>query len=88
MIQIISGEKVKEDKILIEKQMQKLRQQMVTLFILTKSNKHMYELHNRIRLINVKDHFITNHSEFLGLSMASFPVIMIFKLYFLIVSLK
>jgi len=67
MIQIISGEKGKgKTKILIEKANAEAKAANGNIVYLDKSNKHMYELHNRIRLINVKDHFITNHSEFLG----------------------
>ena len=33
---------------------------------LDKSTKHMYELNNKIRLINVADYLITNSDEFLG----------------------
>ncbi len=33
---------------------------------LDKSTKHMYELNNKIRLINVKDYHITNSDEFIG----------------------
>lgn len=67
MIQIISGEKGKgKTKILIEKANAEAKAANGNIVYLDKSNKHMYELHNRIRLINVKDHFIANHSEFLG----------------------
>ena len=67
MIQIISGEKGKgKTKILIEKANAEAMAAHGNIVYLDKSNKHMYELHNKIRLINVKDHFITNHSEFLG----------------------
>ena len=37
---------------------------------LDKNNKHMYELSNRIRLINVGDFPIDTYDAFLGLSVA------------------
>ena len=68
MIQIISGEKGKgKTKILIEKANTEARAAHGNIVYLDKSNKHMYELSNKIRLINVMDHFIENHSEFIGL---------------------
>lgn len=33
---------------------------------LDKSNKHMYELSNKLRLINVQDYCVKNSSEFIG----------------------
>ncbi len=33
---------------------------------LDKSTKHMFELNNKIRLINVSDYLITNSDEFVG----------------------
>ena len=68
MIQIISGEKGKgKTKILIEKANTEAKAAHGNIVYLDKSNKHMYELSNKIRLINVMDHFIENHSEFIGL---------------------
>lgn len=67
MIQIISGEKGKgKTKILIEKANTEVRAAKGSIVYLDKSNKHMYELSNKIRLINVRDHFIENQSEFIG----------------------
>lgn len=67
MIQIISGEKGKgKTKILIEKANTEVRAAKGSIVFLDKSNKHMYELSNKIRLINVRDHFIENQSEFIG----------------------
>jgi hypothetical protein len=37
-----------------------------SIVYLDKSNKHMYELSNKIRLENVRDYFIENQSEFIG----------------------
>ena len=67
MIQIISGEKGKgKTKVLIEKANTEVRAAKGSIVYLDKSNKHMYELSNKIRLINVRDCFIENQSEFIG----------------------
>ena len=67
MIQIISGEKGKgKTKILIDKANTEVRAAKGNIVYLDKSNKHMYELSNKIRLENVRDYFIENQSEFIG----------------------
>lgn len=67
MIQIISGEKGKgKTKILIEKANTEVRSAKGSIVYLDKSNKHMYELSNKIRLENIRDYFIENQSEFIG----------------------
>ncbi len=67
MIQIISGEKGKgKTKILIEKANTEVKAAKGSIVYLDKSNKHMYELSNKIRLENVKDYYIENESEFIG----------------------
>jgi len=67
MIQIISGEKGKgKTKVLIEKANTEVRAAKGSIVYLDKSNKHMYELSNKIRLENVRDYFIENQSEFIG----------------------
>ncbi|MDF2950955.1 MAG: hypothetical protein K0S18_538 [Anaerocolumna sp.] len=67
MIQIIAGEKGKgKTKILIEKVNTAVKGAKGSIVYLDKSNKHMYELSNKLRLVNVKDYFIDNSDEFLG----------------------
>lgn len=67
MIQIIAGEKGKgKTKILIEKVNTAVKEAKGSIVYLDKNNKHMYELSNKIRLINVKDYLVENYSEFLG----------------------
>ncbi len=67
MISIISGEKGKgKTKVLIEKANTEVRTAKGSIVYLDKSNKHMYELSNKIRLENVRDYFIENTSEFIG----------------------
>ena len=67
MVQIISGGKGKgKTKILLDKVNSEVLSSNGTIVYLDRNTKHMYELNNRIRLINVSDYPITNYSEFLG----------------------
>jgi hypothetical protein len=67
MIQIIAGAKGKgKTKVLLEKVNNEVNAAKGSIVYLDKNNKHMYELSNKIRLINVKDYLIENHSEFIG----------------------
>lgn len=67
MISIISGEKGKgKTKILIEKANTEVKTAKGSIVFLDKSNRHMYELNNKIRLVNVCEYFIENHFEFIG----------------------
>ncbi len=67
MIQIISGEKGNgKTKILLEKVNKEVQTAKGSVVYLDKNNKHMYELSNKIRLINVSDYQIENHNQFLG----------------------
>ena len=67
MIQIIAGTKGKgKTKILIEKVNDEVKLAKGNIIYLDKSNKHSYELSNKIRLINVRDYLIENENEFLG----------------------
>ncbi len=67
MIQIIAGEKGKgKTKVLINKANTDVRTAKGSIVYLDKSNKHMYELSNKLRLINVRDYCIENSSEFIG----------------------
>ena len=67
MVQIISGGKGKgQTKILLDKVNSEVLSSNGTIVYLDRNTKHMYELNNRIRLINVSDYPITNYSEFLG----------------------
>ncbi|MFR8318609.1 MAG: twitching motility protein PilT, partial [Catenibacillus sp.] len=57
MIQIISGVKGKgKTKYLIQKVNDAVKGSKGNIIYLDKNNKHMYELSNKIRLINVKDY--------------------------------
>ena len=67
MVEIIAGEKGKgKTKILLEKVNTAIKEADGNLVYLDKSQKHMHELNNKVRLINVKDYPITNCDEFLG----------------------
>lgn len=67
MIQIIAGEKGKgKTKLLLEKVNREVLAANGNVVYLDKSNKHMYELSNKIRLINVKDYLVEDYHEFLG----------------------
>ncbi len=67
MVQIIAGEKGKgKTKILLDKANNDIKTAKGTIVYLDKDNQHMYELSNKIRLINVKDYCIENSAEFIG----------------------
>ena len=67
MIEIISGEKGKgKTKELLNKVNTSITSATGNIVYLDKSQKHMYELNNKIRLINVNDLLIDNCDEFLG----------------------
>ena len=67
MIEIICGEKRKgKTKELLEKVNHTVSTVTGSVVYLDKSQKHMYELNNKVRLINVVDYPITNCDEFLG----------------------
>ncbi|MBE6010153.1 MAG: twitching motility protein PilT [Lachnospiraceae bacterium] len=67
MVEIIAGEKGKgKTKYLLDKVNTAIKQADGNLVYLDKSQKHMHELNNRVRLINVMDYPITNCDEFLG----------------------
>ena len=55
MVSIIAGEKGKgKTKILLEKANEAVSKADGSVIYLDKSSKHMYELNNKIRLINVR----------------------------------
>lgn len=67
MIQIISGEKGKgKTKFLLEKVNDSVTKVNGNIVFLDKNTKHMYELNNRVRLIDVIDLPVKNNDEFLG----------------------
>ena len=67
MVQLIVGEKGKgKTKHLLDKVNSEIKKVSGNIVYLDKSTKHMYELNNKVRLIDVSDYFIENFSEFLG----------------------
>lgn len=67
MVQLIVGEKGKgKTKQLLDKVNNEIKQITGNIVYLDKSTKHMYELNNKVRLIDVSQCMIENSSEFLG----------------------
>ncbi len=67
MIEIICGEKGKgKTKELLDKVNASVKGKEGSIVYLDKSQKHMYELNNQVRLINVVDYSIENCDEFIG----------------------
>lgn len=67
MVQLIVGEKGKgKTKRLLDKVNSEIRNITGNIVYLDKSAKHMYELNNKVRLIDVSQCMIENSSEFLG----------------------
>ena len=67
MIQIIAGEKGKgKTKHLLDKVNEAIKSATGNIVYLDKSRKHMYELSNKVRLINVSDYMVADCDEFLG----------------------
>ena len=67
MIEIICGEKGKgKTKELLAKVNAAVQVANGNVVYLDKSQKHMYELNNKVRLINVMDYPVTNCDEFVG----------------------
>ena len=67
MIELIAGEKGKgKTKVLLDKVNEAVKTVGGSIVYLDKSQKHMYELDNKVRLVNVADFPISNCDEFLG----------------------
>ncbi len=67
MIQFIIGEKGKgKTKILLDKANAEIKNANGNVVYLDKSAQHMYELNNKIRLIDMSHYPITDSDEFLG----------------------
>ena len=67
MIQLILGEKGKgKTKILLDKVNSEIKTAHGNIVYLDKSTKHMYELNNRIRLIDVSSFSLASSGEFIG----------------------
>ena len=67
MVEIIAGEKGKgKTRDLLSRVNTSILTAAGNIVFLDKSQKHMHELSNKVRLINVMDYPITNCDEFLG----------------------
>ena len=67
MVQLIVGKKGKgKTKHLLDKVNTEVQNVSGNIVYLDKSTKHMYELNNKIRLIDVSSYQITNSDEFIG----------------------
>ena len=67
MVQLIVGEKGKgKTKLLLDKVNSEVKTIPGNIVYLDKSTKHMYELNNKVRLIDVSQYLIDNNDEFLG----------------------
>ena len=67
MVQLIVGKKGKgKTKHLLDKVNSEVKNISGSIVYLDKSTKHMYELNNKVRLINVSEYLVENDSEFLG----------------------
>lgn len=67
MVQLIIGKKGKgKTKHLLDKVNTEVQNVSGNIVYLDKSTKHMYELNNKIRLIDVPSYMISNSDEFVG----------------------
>lgn len=67
MVQLIVGNKGKgKTKFLLDKVNNEVKEALGSVVYLDKSTKHMYELNNKVRLIDVPDFMIGNADEFIG----------------------
>ena len=67
MVQLIAGKKGKgKTKHLLDKVNAEVKTASRNITYLDKSTKHMFELNNKIRLIDVPEYMVTDSDEFIG----------------------
>ena len=67
MVRMIIGDNGKgKSKVLLEKVNADVKEILGNVVFLDSSTKHMYELNNKIRLINVSEYFVNNSDMFVG----------------------
>ncbi len=67
MVRMIIGDNGKgKSKVLLEKVNTDVKEILGNVVFLDSSTKHMYELNNKIRLINVSEYLVKNSDVFLG----------------------
>ena len=68
MIQIITGDKGKgKTKVLIDKVNNEVKVVAGSVVFIDNNNKHLYELSNRVRMINCTNYEVNNLEMFAGL---------------------
>jgi len=67
MVQLIVGKEGKgKTKQLLERVNSEIKTASGNIVFLDRNDKHMFELNNKVRLVNVAEYDFTNSSEFLG----------------------
>lgn len=67
MVKLIVGEKGKgKTKELLDKVNSEVKSASGNIVYIDKSSAHMYELNNKVRLIDVSEYLVQDYSEFLG----------------------
>ena len=67
MVRMIIGDNGKgKSKVLLEKVNTDVKEILGNVVFLDSSTKHMYELNNKIRLINVSEYLVSNSDAFVG----------------------
>ncbi len=67
MVELIVGKKGKgKTKVLLDRVNKEIKSANGSIVYLDKSTKHMYELNNKVRLIDVSEYPLKNSDEFIG----------------------
>ena len=67
MVQLIVGQKGKgKTTVILDKVNEEIKTAKGNIVFLDKDSEHMFELNNKIRLINVSEYLISNSDEFIG----------------------
>ena len=67
MVELIVGKEGKgKTKQLLERVNSDIKTASGNIVLLDRNDKHMFELNNKVRLINVSEYDFTNSSEFIG----------------------
>ncbi len=68
MVQLIVGNKGRgKTKCLLDKVNSEVKNILGSICYLDKSTQHMFELNNKVRLINISEYSIANNEQFIGL---------------------
>ena len=67
MVNLITGKEGKgKTKILLERVNEEIKSASGNIVFLDRNDKHMFELNNKVRLVNVSEYDFKNSSEFIG----------------------